>query len=196
MAFVVLYDACVLYPAPLRDLLIRLANAGIVQARWSERILDECFENILRNRPDLSPAALRRTRELMCDAVPDCLITGYEPLEGAITLPDPDDRHVVAAALRAGAQVIITFNIADFPPHSLTPFDIETKHPDDFVLESVDIAPGAVVRCVTEQAAALKNPPQTVAQLLDTLGNLGLVRSVARLKELLQGDLTGSDPPG
>lgn len=73
MAFVVLYDACVLYPAPLRDLLVRLANTGIVRARWSEPILDECFRNILENRPDLKPESLERTRELMTQAVPDCL---------------------------------------------------------------------------------------------------------------------------
>ena len=65
MAFVVLYDACVLYPAPLRDLLVRLANTGVVRARWSDAILDECFRNILAHRPDLKPDSLQRTRELM-----------------------------------------------------------------------------------------------------------------------------------
>ncbi|MBK7784804.1 MAG: PIN domain-containing protein [Gemmatimonadetes bacterium] len=110
MAFIVVYDACVLYPAPLRDLLIRIANAGIVQAKWSERILDECFRRILRQRPDLSAEALQRTRELMAIAVPDCMVTAFEPLEAGLTLPDPDDRHVLAAAIRANAQVIVTFN--------------------------------------------------------------------------------------
>ena len=107
MAFIVVYDACVLYPAPLRDLLIRIANAGIVQAKWSERILDECFRSILRQRPDLSAEALQRTRELMAIAVPDCMVTAFEPLEAGLTLPDPDDRHVLAAAIRANAQVIV-----------------------------------------------------------------------------------------
>ena len=78
MAFVVLYDACVLYPAPLRDLLIRLANTGVVRARWSATILDECFRNILENRPDLKPESLERTRELMTQAVPDCMVTNFE----------------------------------------------------------------------------------------------------------------------
>jgi len=109
MAFIVLYDACVLYPAPLRDLLIRVAKTGVVRARWTDAILDECFRNILEQRPDLKPEALKRTRELMTQAVPDCLVTGFETLIDSLTLPDRDDRHVLAAAIRVGAQAIVTF---------------------------------------------------------------------------------------
>ncbi len=115
MAFVVIYDACVLYPAPVRDLLLRIATTGIVRARWSERILDECFRNIVVQRPDLAPQALERTRRLMREAVPDCMVTGFEHLEDGLDLPDPDDRHVLAAAIRANAQTIVTFNLRDFP---------------------------------------------------------------------------------
>lgn len=88
MAFVVIYDACVLYPAPLRDLLIRVARAGVVRAQWSNLILDECFRNILANRRDLQPAALERTRELMNKAVADSLVTGFEHLVDGLDLPD------------------------------------------------------------------------------------------------------------
>jgi hypothetical protein len=84
VAFTVVYDACVLYPAPLRDLLLRVAMTGIVRARWSETILDECFRSIAAQRPDLAPEALARTRELMNRAVPDCLVTGFEDLAGAV----------------------------------------------------------------------------------------------------------------
>lgn len=118
MAFVVIYDACVLYPAPMRDLLVRLANTGVVRARWSEMILDECFRSILEQRPDLTPQALARTRELMNRAVPDCLVTGFEQLIDGLRLPDPDDRHVLAAAIRAGAQGIVTANLKDSPERS------------------------------------------------------------------------------
>ncbi len=100
MAFIVLYDACVLYPAPLRDLLVRIAKTGIVRARWTDAILDECFRSILEQRPDLKPKALERTRELMKQAVPDCLVTGFETLVEGLSLPDRDDRHVLAAAIR------------------------------------------------------------------------------------------------
>jgi hypothetical protein len=184
MAFVVLYDACVLYPAPLRDLLVRIANTGVVRARWSDVILDECFRNILEQRPDLKPDALNRTRELMKKAVPDSLVTGFEELIEGLTLPDPDDRHVLAAAIRSGAQTIVTFNLSDFPDDKLAPYSVKATHPDDFVLDTIDLAPGVVAKVLTEQAGALKNPPRTVGELLDTLRDLGLVRSVAKLREL------------
>jgi predicted nucleic acid-binding protein len=132
MAFTVIYDACVLYPAPLRDLLIRLAAKGLVRARWTDRILDESFRNILANRPDLLPGSLDRTRELMNRALRDVLVTGYEGLIEGLNLPDPDDRHVLAAAIRAGAQVIVTMNLDDFPESALAPFSVEALHPDDF----------------------------------------------------------------
>ena len=184
MAFVVVYDACVLYPAPLRDLLVRVANTGIVRARWSERILDECFRNILANRPDLKPEALTRTRELMSQAVADCIVAGFDDLIEGLHLPDRADRHVLAAAIRAGAQAIVTFNLDDFPDEKLAPYNVEAKHPDEFVLDVIDLAPGLITSAVSAQAASLKNPPRTVGELLDTLRDLRLVRSVAKLREL------------
>ena len=184
MPFIVVYDACVLHPAPLRDLVIRIANTGVVRARWSARILDECFRSILAQRPDLKPEALARTRELMNQAVPDCLVEGFEAVIDGLTLPDPEDRHVLAAAIRAGAQAIVTTNLRDFPAEALGPYHIEAKHPDDFVIETIDLAPALVVQVLTEQAGALKNPPRTVPDLLRTLHDLGLVQSVAKLREL------------
>lgn len=184
MAFVVVYDACVLYSAPLRDLLVRLANTGIVRARWSERILDECFRSILTNRPDLQPDALNRTRALMTQAVPDCFVTGFEALIDGLQLPDADDRHVLAAAIRTGAQAIVTFNISDFPDDQLAPYNVEAKHPDEFVLDVVDLAPGVVSTVVIQQAASLQKPPRTAGDLLEILRDQGLVRSVAKLREL------------
>jgi predicted nucleic acid-binding protein len=182
MAFVVIYDACVLYPAPLRDLLVRFGMVGVVRARWTEQILDECFRSILEQRPDLKAEALVRTRELMRQAVADCTVAGYEHLIDGLRLPDPDDRHVLAAAIRAGAQAIVTFNIKDFPPTALEPYDIEALHPDEFVLDLLDLAPAAVANVIRDQADALKSPPRTIADLLDTLQAGGLVQSVAKLR--------------
>ena len=184
MAFLVVYDACVLHPAPLRDLLVRIAQSGLVRARWSERILDECFESILRRRPDLKAQALARTRELMKEAVADCLVVGFEDRMDGLALPDLDDRHVLAAAIHAGAQAIVTANLNDFPPSALAPHDIEAKHTDDFVLGLIGVAPGLVVQVLTEQAAALKSPPRSVDELLRTLQDVGLIQSVAKLREL------------
>ena len=156
----------------------------MVRAKWSERVLDECFRNIQANRPELAPSALARTRELMNRAVADCLVAGYEGLIDGMTLPDPDDRHVLAAAVRAGAQTIVTFNLSDFPVERLAPYDVEAIHPDDYVLGLIDFAPGSMCSIVTEQAASLRNPPRTISDLLDTLQVNGLVQSVAKLREL------------
>lgn len=190
MAFVVIYDACVLYPAPLRDLLVRIAQSGIVRARWTSQILDECFRSIVEQRPELNPAALARTRELMTEAVPDCMVSGYEHMIDGLKLPDLDDRHVLAAAIRAGAQAIVTFNLRDFPSASLAAYEVEAIHPDDFVLDVFDLSPAAVVDAIREQAATLKNPPMTPAEVLDTLRTNGLVQAVARLREL-HGEFVG-----
>jgi predicted nucleic acid-binding protein len=174
MAFVVVYDACVLFPAPLRDLLIRVARTGVVRAHWSEQILEECFRAVLRERPELEPEKLARTRELMDRALPDARVTGHEQLIDSFVLDDPDDRHVLAAAIRIGAQAIVTFNLKDFPNRVLEPLGIEAKHPDDFLIEALDLAPGAIAGAVNEQAATLRSPPRSVAELLETLQRQGL----------------------
>jgi predicted nucleic acid-binding protein len=115
MSFVVLYDANVLYPSTLRDLLIRIAQAGLVQAKWTDRILSRVYDNLATNRRDLDPTKLARTRELMNRAVLDCLVRGYEPIEHGLDLPDPDDHHVLAAAIKAKAQVLVTPEHSRFP---------------------------------------------------------------------------------
>ncbi len=121
-----LLDACVLYPAPLRDLLMHLAVADLFRATWTEEIHNEWIRSVLADRPDLSRRQLERTRDLMDVHVRDCLVTGHEHLIPKLSLPDPDDRHVLAAAITCGADVIVTFNLADFPidalaPHRITP---------------------------------------------------------------------------
>ena len=102
--FTVVYDACVLYPAPLRDLLMRLALTDLYRARWSDQIYQEWMTAVLRNRPDLSREQLERTRSLMNAHVRDALVNGHQPLIPALELPDPDDRHVLAAAIKCGAD--------------------------------------------------------------------------------------------
>jgi hypothetical protein len=135
MVRIVGYDANVLYPSLLRDLLIRIAQAGLGQAKWTNQILDETFRNLEANRPDLDPAALHRTRKLMIRAVRDCLVAGYEQLIPALQLPDPADRHVLAAAIKAHAQTVVTKNLGDFPPGILGCRKHRGAHPDEFVLD-------------------------------------------------------------
>jgi hypothetical protein len=186
MPFIVVYDACVLHPAPLKDLLVRLGLSRLCQVKWTQRILDECFRSILKQRPDLSPEKLSRTREQLAKAIPDVQVDGYEEfIEGITGLPDPDDRHVVAAAIRCGAQVIVTFNLRDFPKPVLSRYGMEAQHPDDFVRDLIDLDEATVAHVVRLQAAALKDPPRTTAQVLEHLHHNGLTVSAATLKEIL-----------
>lgn len=188
----VVYDANVLYPAPLRDLLIRLGKTDLIRARWTDAILDEVFRSILRDRPDLNAEDLVRTRRLMCEAVRDCLVTGYEPSIGAWILPDPDDCHVLAAAVHCGAQVIVTANGRDFPKSVLAPLALEAQHPDEFVLNLIDLAPDMVLNTIEQQASALKRRQTTVDELLETLEKNGLKKSVAEIRGL-RGQSTAAD---
>lgn len=121
------------------------------------------------------------------EVVPNCIVTGFESLIPSLSLPDPNDRHVLAAAIRAQAQTIVTANLRDFPAEALTPFDVEARHPDDFVLDQIDLAPARVVQVVVEQAAALRKPPRTLEELLGTLAQCGLPQSMAKIR-MLRGD--------
>jgi predicted nucleic acid-binding protein len=186
----VLYDACVLYSAPVRDLLIRLALTELFKARWTNDIHEEWMRSVLENRsPDLPPLSyerLLRTRDLMNRHVLDCLVTGYEGLIPALTLPDPNDRHVLAAAIHGQADLIVTANLKDFPASALRPYGIEAQHPDVFIAELIDLAPQIVWQVVQEQSAALNNPPRTVEELLQTLETAALSGSVAALRRYNQ----------
>ena len=184
MSLVVVYDACVLYPASLRDLLMRLAVEEICQARWSEKILDELFSNLRINRPDLDPVKLERTRRMMCEALPDCLVTGHTHLIDLLELPDPGDRHVLATAIHSGAGAIVTDNLQDFPGEALRPFGLEAVSADEFALGALKATPEQVVAIVRQQAADLKNPPYTVAELIERLEANGLKRFTEELRQL------------
>ena len=184
--FTVLYDACVLYPAPLRDLLMHVAITDLYRAKWTDAIHDEWTRNVLKDRPDLKPEQLQRTRDLMNSHVRDCLVTGYETLIEAVTLPDPDDRHVLAAAIRAGADLIVTFNLKDFPEKDLKPYGIEAKHPDDFLAFQLDLAPNIVCAAAKRHRASLKNPPKDVDEYLATLEAQGLAQTVSSLRRFAE----------
>ncbi|MEI8409171.1 MULTISPECIES: PIN domain-containing protein [unclassified Kribbella] len=182
MPFIVMYDANVLYPNSLRDLLIRIAQAGLVQATWTDQILDETFRNLKDHRPDLDPRKLDRTRELMNQAIRDVLVTGHEPLIEILDLPDPDDLHVLAAAIKANAHLIVTENTKDFPPEVLIPWNLAAQTADDFVLGLIDLNRQAVYAQVQRMADSFRNPPSTVEDTLDSLEHVGLLRSVAALR--------------
>lgn len=180
--FTALFDACVLYPAPLRDLLMELALTDLFRAKWTNQIHDEWIRNLLKNRPDLTLERLQITRDKMNLHIRDSLVEDYQSLIPSLTLPDQDDRHVLAAAICARADVIITFNLSDFPPEALAIYGIEAQHPDEFISHLMDLAPLSVYKAIQEIQTRLKNPPRTVKELLITYENLGLIKTVAALR--------------
>ncbi|MFB6374622.1 MAG: PIN domain-containing protein [Bradymonadaceae bacterium] len=182
----VIYDACVLYPASLRSFLMWLGYHDLVHARWTDRILDECFDNLLANRADLDPEDLSRTRELMCEAIPDCLVEDFQHHISELELPDEDDRHVLAAAIEAGASSIVTFNLDDFPNERLQSYDLQAVHPDDFVCELLRTEPDAVMKCLQEEASIRQNPNRSELDVCRSLGERGLDEASNRMKKLLK----------
>jgi hypothetical protein len=185
MPFIVVYDADALYPNTQRDLLIRIAQLPhLVQAKWTDEILDEMIKVLQKNHPDVSDEKAARLRQRMNAAVRDCLVSGYESLIPVLDLPDPDDRHVLAAAIKVNAQVVVTRNVRDFPVEKLAPWGIRAKRPDDFVRDQIGIDSQAVWACVQQIVDSRTRHPVTIDDVLGELARSGLVGSVAALRAI------------
>jgi len=182
---IALYDANVLYPAELRNLLMHLALTGLFQAKWSAHIHEEWISNLLQNRPDLTRAQLERTRLLMDKHAVDALVTDYEDLIPGLHLPDPNDAHVLAAAIRGRVDVIVTMNLRDFPASTIAPLGIEAQHPDEFILQLLDLATCAVATAAQNHRQSLKNPPKSKDEYLATLERQGLPQTASILRECM-----------
>lgn len=183
---IVLLDACVLYPAALRDLLMRLAVHELIQAKWSEMIHEEWMTAVLRERPDLTRARLERTRQLMDLHAGDCLVRGHEKHIERLSLPDENDRHVLAAAIESEADAVVTWNLVDFPADKVEAHGVEVWTPDELLMRVLRMDEEAVVRLMREHRASLKNPPKTAEEYLETLEQQRLTESVQMLRGRLQ----------
>lgn len=170
MSFSVVLDTCVLYPAHLRDTLLRLAERGLYRPLWSADIIEELRRSLAALGIDLT--TIDGLLDQMTSAFPDAEVTGHGVLVDGMTC-HPKDRHVLAAAVRADAGAIVTFNIKDFPDHSVAPFELEVIDPDVFLIDLLDLAPGAVLDELVQQAAANRRAPKTSTQLLDALERAG-----------------------
>ena len=180
-SLIALFDACVLYPAPLRDLLMHLSLTDLFQAKWTDEIHDEWIRNVLKNRPDLTKQQLERTRNLMNLHTRDCLVEGYQKLIPKLQLPDENDRHILAAAIRAKASVIVTYNLSDFPSSLLKEYGIIAQHPDLFIIQLIHLAPSMVCTAIKRLRLSLKNPSKTVNEYLSILEKQRLNKTINEL---------------
>jgi predicted nucleic acid-binding protein len=184
--FTAFLDASVLYPAPLRDLLMELAVSDLYRAKWSNAVHEEWIRAILQNRSDLTRARLERTRDLMNTHVRDAVVTDFEELIDLLELPDPDDRHVLAAAIKGCADLIVTVNLKDFPAETLDRWGIEAQHPDEFLTHQFDLSQHVFLKAVRTVRLRLKKPPKSVQEYIDILRTQGLVATVKEIESFDQ----------
>ncbi len=180
-------DANVLYPATLRSVLLELARSKAYRALWSDEVHLEWMEALKRQNPRIPVSKIARMRALMEAYVEDAMVSGYEPLIAGLTLPDPDDRHVLAAAIHGKADVIVTANERDFPAAVLTMYKIAVIAPDRFILRLLEAEPKLVIEALEADRADLKNPPLTREEYFAALERSGLTETAAILRILAAG---------
>ena len=166
MRYVAVLDACVLYPAVTRDILLSLAQADLYHAKWSTDIQREWVENLLANRQDLKREQLEKTCADMLRTVPDGMVKSYQSLITTLELPDEGDRHVLAAAITCNADAIVTFNIKDFPLAALVPHELEAQHPDDFIMNQIDLSPQIGIAAIKAMRTRMRKPPRTTDEFI------------------------------
>lgn len=176
-------DASVLFSASLRDILMRLAVRRIFAPRWTEMIHKEWIEAVLKRRPDLTRERLKRTQKQMDLYALDALVTDYEDLILLLNLPDPDDRHVLAAAIKGQADTIVTHNLKDFPADILSVYNIQAQHPDNFIFRLLETHTNEVLKTMKAHRSVLKNPPKSPEEYLLTLEKQGLTQTVGMIRK-------------
>lgn len=185
--FTALIDACALAGALKRNLLLTLAEAEFFRVRWSDLILDEteaAIVKILRDK-SVEDAADRasRARSAMVEAFEEACVGDFEGLMGAVKgLPDDKDRHVVAAALKTSASVIVTDNLRDFPVSILSSLNLEARSADAFIADTIALDPGRAVAAIRKMRLRLKKPEKTAEILLLDMEAAGLTETVDVLK--------------
>lgn len=197
--FTALVDANVFYSARLRSLILFQAQAGGFRARWTRKINEEWLENLLLNRPDLDRQKLSRTREAMNAAVLDCIVCGYCGLIEGLTLPDRDDRHVLAAAIVAHANVIVTFNVKHFPNQTLSEYGIHAKHPDEFLLDLASVSQDEFIKSAKKDFYHYKRPRIEFSHYIDSLQRSGIPKTAEHLEKFkvlfdIEQDSKSHDP--
>ena len=181
---VVLLDANVFPPVWLLDILLTADEHRLIDAVWSERILEE-VQRAMVERQHRNPEHVQRFLDSIEAMNPTHCLHGWEPLESTLNLPDPDDRHVLAAALVADADFIVTYNLKDFPPSQLAPYAIKAIHPDAFLCSMLDLDHDGMVQVMEEIVTSKDNPPRDMAEEIRHLKTLRLSTFASRLHDLL-----------
>lgn len=174
--FIAVLDASVLFSIRATNLTLEIAKSGLFQPKWTADIHDEWTRGLLRKNPAADPATIAKRRREMDASFPDALVTGHLPLVAGLSLPDLDDRHVLAAAIAARADVIVTHNLADFPAQALAAHHIEAQTPDEFLLHQFTLAPVVVTAAAQAVRARLHRPPQSADDFLRALDRANLPR--------------------
>jgi len=180
--FTALLDASALYSMTITDLVIEMSRTGIFRARWSDDIHEEWMRSLRSNRPDLDRSKIEARRDAMNAALPDCLVDNYRHLIAGLTLPDPDDRHVLAAAIAGRADVIVTRNLKDFPPAALEPHGIEAQHPDTFLIHQRGLSEQTFLECARRCRRRLMAPALSPDDYLTALRKVELVLVASELE--------------
>lgn len=192
--FTAFLDACVLVPIVPCDTLLRMADSGAFRPLWSARVIEEAQRALERIHPDLDPSRFQSRFRSMNESFEDALVEGWEPLEAGLELPDQADRHMLAAAIRRRADVIVTANIKDFPRSVLEQLGQEAITVDEFLMDQLDLGPNATIQVIEEQARQMQRPPVELPVLLDRLARGGapkFARAVRAEIEETRADSSG-----
>jgi len=182
--YTALLDANVLFPKLQCDALLSLAHAGLYAAKWSKDIQNEWMSSRLKKFPD-SEEANRAKADAMCAAVPDCLIEGYESFVNCLSLPDPNDRHVLAAAIVGHADAIVTNNVADFPREALAPHNVDLQTPDQFIVNQLTLHPVRAIAALKAMRLRWNHPKYTPDELVKLFDLRGMPLTALRLGEVV-----------
>ena len=182
--FTAILDACVLADVFKRNLLLHLAEAELFRPRWSPEILDETERAIAKITKGEADGT--KQRAAIERAFRDACVTGYDALIPAVTLPDLDDRHVLAAAIHTNAQVLVTDNLKDFPPDELGKFNIELKSPDEFLSDTITLHEQTAFGALRTMREGYQNPALSTGKIIQFAESRGLMTTALLLKEYEQ----------
>lgn len=176
-------DTNVIYPIEIRDLLFWFAHFDLFTVKWSQHIFDE-WESVMK-RKSISEAEIKKRSNIANLAFPDALVTNYESLIEGLSLPDEKDRHVLAAAIKTNANVIVTNNLKDFPNDYLSTFGLSAKSADDFIADIIDLNQKKAIEAFRKLVLNRTNPDLDEYQVLDNFRKNGLINAADYLHSLI-----------